>query len=381
MTCGLTLAGRLAYAETLARRNTILFLLRAAQLDHFATPAPYFERLAELDPDSAALWLDAALQANPRSTSARISKAFAAEHAGHFDAAERDLLQAATHDRQYLPAWTLANFYFRRDNSIGFWLWAHRAASLTYDDFRPLLALAHSLELDPREVISRLGGGTPLLHADLDYLTQQGRLDQAQQIARLLLERKSPGDASRLLALADRQIRAGHARDALELWNDVLPPALFPPLDPDRNAVANGNLATAPSGIAFDWHLPSAEGLTSMWRPSQLAFSLSGAQPETCALLEQIVPLSPAKRYRLHFEYLTRGLSSPTGLAWDLDGDSGAPIGLAASWQPAETLLLAKRQGTEPFRLSKLRLLYRRNPGTVRAQGQIQLRNLHMESL
>jgi hypothetical protein len=408
------LAMRLAYAEIQFRRGTPAAVERAVGLDRFAPPAAYFERLVDLDPERAPRWLSAALEANPRLSSTWIARGLASElegereggragrSSGQFDAAERDLLEAARVDRQYLPAWTLANFYFRRQSlrrqsADQFWIWARRAAELTYDDFRPLLALAHAVEADPRAVIEGLGGGDPLLRADLGYLAAQGYFDDAQMVARLLVARRLVGEAPRLLELAERDIRAGNASYALELWNaasslnherlDRRPPNQET-LDPERGPVlANGDLLQSPSGLAFDWRLPRIEGSRVAWQPSQLTFSLSGDQPEFCALLEQIVPLARAKRYQLRFEYLTAGLVSPTGFFWDLDGDEGAVLQPASAWIAAATLLHApkdlrgRRSRGSTAALGKLRLLYRRQPGTVRAEGRLELRHLRMEVL
>src|SRR5580658_1806575 len=165
LACSAVLAARLAYAELRFRRATPATVMRAAELDRFAPPAGYFERLADLDREHAGRWLDAALQANPRLSSAWVAQGLAAEEAGEMDQAERDLLEAARVDRRYLPAWTLANFYFRRQSAAQFWTWARRAAALTYDDFRPLLALARAVEPHPRALIEKLGGGDRLLHA------------------------------------------------------------------------------------------------------------------------------------------------------------------------------------------------------------------------
>jgi len=115
---------------------------------------------------------------------------------------ETDLLQAARVDHLYLPAWTLANFYFRQD-ADRFWTWASRAAALTYDDYRPLLRLADTLEPSPVRVATQLGGGAPLLRAYLDLLINTHRLDGARKIAGLLAERHDPADRDRFAALAE----------------------------------------------------------------------------------------------------------------------------------------------------------------------------------
>ncbi len=158
--------------------------------------------------DSSPSELRAAVSLNPRLASAWIYLGLDAEADGDLPEAEKDLLRAARVDRQYVPSWTLANFYFRRGDTVKFWPWAARAASLTFDDYRPLLRLADALETSPREVVTRLAGGTPLLRAYLDLLIGAGRLDAAQEIARLLAARHDPADRARLADFAARQRRS-----------------------------------------------------------------------------------------------------------------------------------------------------------------------------
>jgi tetratricopeptide (TPR) repeat protein len=166
------------------------------------------ENLARFDssPDE----LRAALNLNPRLSSAWIDLGLNAEADGDLPDAEADLLQASLIDRQYLPAWTLANFYFRRGDRAKFWPWARRAAALTYDDYRPLLRMADALDTSPQEVATRLGGASPLLRAYLDVLIGAGRLDSAQEVAILLSARHDPYDRARLADFADRKLRAEH---------------------------------------------------------------------------------------------------------------------------------------------------------------------------
>lgn len=306
-----------------------------------------------------------ALESNPRLTSARISRALFLERERKFASAEADLLQAARFDRQYAPAWTLANFYFRRGNAPSFWTWARRAAALNYDDLRPLLRLAHELEPSPTAALDRLGGGDRLTRADLDYLIAREHYDDAQQIARRL-----PNDAPRLIETADRQIRSGHAAYALELWN-----AVRPPLDPAHGAIlSNGTLPEKPTGAAFDWRIASQPGVDSTWQPGEITFAFSGSQPEACSLLEQTVPVLGDRGYRLTFE--SRG--DARGLSWDFSNQQSPQLEGAPSWRTTQSVFRAQAPG---LTLARLRLIYRRMPGSVRAPGRIELRNLQMTSL
>ena len=148
-----------------------------------------------------------AVSLNPRLSSAWIQMGFDAEAEGNLAEAEIELLQAARVDRQYVPAWTLTNYYFRRGDSANFWPWARKAAAMTFDDYRPLLRLADLLDPSPRDVATRLGASPPLLRAYMDVLIGAGRLDAAQEIASLLAAHHDPSDQARLADLADRVSR------------------------------------------------------------------------------------------------------------------------------------------------------------------------------
>jgi hypothetical protein len=154
--------------------------------------------------DASPQQLRAAVTLNPRLSSAWIQLGLDAEADGNLPEAETDLLRAASVDRLYVPAWTLANFYFRRGDAAKFWPWARQASSLTSDDYRPLLRLADSIETSPQQVATRLGGGAPLLRAYLDILINAHRLDSAREIAGLLARRHDSVDRERLAAVAER---------------------------------------------------------------------------------------------------------------------------------------------------------------------------------
>jgi tetratricopeptide (TPR) repeat protein len=191
---------RLALSEAAIRRDPEQSLQASGLFRSALNTARY---------DSSADDLRAALRDDPRLSLAWIRLGLLAEQEKNLTEAEADLLDAGRVDRQYLPAWTLANFYFRRGDMERFWPWAQRAAALTFDDYRPLLRLADDLESSPRLVASRLGGGAPLLRAYLDLLIGAGRLEAAQEIALLLAARNDPSDGARLADLAARRMRAG----------------------------------------------------------------------------------------------------------------------------------------------------------------------------
>jgi hypothetical protein len=345
-------------------------------MDRFAPPAHYLERLADLDEAAAPAALDSALAANPRLTTARITRGLAAERESRLLDAARDLTAAARLDRQYLPAWTLANFYFRRHDPPNFWAWARRAAAMeaaASDEYRPLLRLANAMEPRAGRVAAELGNTAGLERAELDAVLTQGDADGVRAVARTLVARQDPADQPRLMAVVDDQIHAGRLQDAVDLWNAVAAPQ--PLLDPVQGrVVTNGDFAHAPQGLGFDWRMPSVTGVVSQWTPARrLAFSFSGQQPELCALLEQTLPLT-SRRLRLRFEYSTSGWDDSTGVRWNLEGADAPVLGPAPQGRSASVVLTSGKAG-----LARLVLLYRRDPGSVRASGHIEIGNIRAE--
>lgn len=139
--------------------------------------------------------------AHPLDTEVSIELGLELERQGRLTQAEETLLHAAFFDRQLLPAWTLANFYFRQERTEDFWNWAARSATLTYDDFRPLLRLAGALERNPQRVVDHLGNRAPLLRAYVDLLIADRRTADARAVGQMLAAHRDPLDQQRLNAI------------------------------------------------------------------------------------------------------------------------------------------------------------------------------------
>lgn len=334
-----------SWADVLANRDTSESLQAAAQIQAgLRVPnASVLERLAERRRwdlgDRDLSLLRETVRINPRLTSARIRLGLAQESARDFAAAERTLLALERYDRQHLSAWTLANYYFRRDQRERFWTWASRAAERTYDDFRPLLRLVDTIESSPSAALEHLHAGAKqqaLGHSYLNYLIADGRLDDAEVVALRL-----PSDSQnrpRIADLVDRSIRAGRTYSALQLWNKI-----GGELDPIHDKiVTNGDFQTEPSGIGFDWKLSLCKGTTSRWSRGSMEFEFAGTQSDTCVLLEQTTPAAPGRRYYAII-------------------DSTPPV------------LTAQHDAS-------LRILLERAPGTLPFQGSIVIRSIRMQA-
>jgi hypothetical protein len=346
---------------------------RALRLLGSAPNAAYFERLAERNEDGAAQFLGQALEANPRLTSARIRLGLLQEQRGDFGSAERTLLEAARYDRQYLPAWTLANYYFRHQNQNAFWQWSRAALPLDSGDPRPLLRLANLVGPDVVAVLDRLQGGEQIAYPYMDLLIGAGRLDAAQQVARVVLRAHEIRKNS-LIDLSTRQLKAGNVAWALEIWN-----ALYSPLDPEQRPVLAQMVFEDADGEGFHLRPVSNSRVGAEWRREGAGFSFQGEQADACALFEQPIPAPqhPA-RYRLRYEYK----SSATGARWNMAGRESPALPLQVDWRPAEwTISIEPGTGRGSLRLLPLQLLYRREPGTTPARGELDLRNLQLQIL
>jgi tetratricopeptide (TPR) repeat protein len=318
--------------------------------------------------------LRAAVGSNPRDSSAWITLGLAAERAHEPAEAARDFGEAEKVDRQYLPAWTSANFFFRRRNIAPFWSAAARAAALVYDDPRPLIDLADRMEPDPAIALSRLGATSALERAYLDYLIGGSRWDQAQSVAEKILARANGNDSERLRDFTDRLIGAGRGDAALSLCrrvNNCPVPDLAA-----RNILVNGAFGVEPGGHGFDWQIVASPNVRAQWKTGQLGLIFSGSEPDESALLEQPV-LLPVRGCRLEFEYQ----APATGLRWALSqGDSpqqtGPALTASEGWAPGGWNIAARKTG-----LARLRLLYRREPGSRRIVGRAAVRQVRLEAL
>jgi hypothetical protein len=208
----------------------------------------------------------------------------------------------------------------------------------------------------------------------LNFLIGENRLDAAQRVGRGMVG--DHANDSHLVDLADRQLRAGNTASAIEMWNAS---SGFPSIDPSAGTIlTNGDLARAPLNLGFDWRVGQTDGIAQSWRPSELAFTFSGSQPEAGVLLKQTICLAP-RHFRLRFDYMTStaitGRSGPTGLRWSLDDIEGPKIELSSAWKEGR-FDVPRQRGIREIKLS-----YRRESGTTRAEGRIEIRNLRLEGI
>jgi len=378
-------SARLAYAELLYGRGTPESVERAAGL--VPGNAQYARRKAELaeaagpNPAKAERALEAVLRARPHDSEALIALGLRAEARGDFAAAERDLLEAAGHDRGYDPRWSLANYYFRREDGRSFWKWARAACEIAYEP-TPLFRLLWNRTDDAAEILNRAIPDSPEIQRQyLAFLMDGPRWESAGGVAKRILERPEVQDVPLLMAYCDRLLAAKRGQGALDLWNALGRRGLiaFGQAEPEHGPV-NGAFRTPPGGSGFDWRIAPVEGIETAQDAPGLRLTFSGDEPEAWEPLWQYVVLKGGTRYRMTFQYSSSGVEQGSGLRWRVVDITGDDPEVAA--ESEELVHEGWGDGSVAFTtpagmsLGRLVLSYRRAPGTTRIQGSVRLRSI-----
>ncbi len=372
---GIRSAAERGWADTLYHRATLRSLKDAISL--CPDRAEYYFALSEMQPDDEIGLLERAIAWNPYFTRARIRLALEMEMLGRPVESERQVLEAARHDRQFLPAWTAANFYFRRNRAEEFWSWARAAARISYDGGRPLFDLCFRVTDDAGEVLDRVVGRQRRVERQyLAYLVAGRRWPDAHALAARIAGRPEAADRDPLLAYIDAALAAGQAVPAFQVWEALARGRLPPGASQAPVLLANGGFTRQISNRAFDWRVPATPGVetrqTQEGKP-RLYFAFSGQQPERCEILSHPLALERGGAYVLRFQYRTSGLPKQTGLYWSLDNRRESPLDASETWQSAAWPFEAAREA------ERLSLGCRRLLGATRIEGSIALRGMVLE--
>ena len=375
---------RFAVADLAARRNqpdSTRLAMRWMPVNG-AYPAQLADEIYAIDPAAAKSLLQRAVQLNRYDASSWIQLALLSEAGDDLPGAEKALLQAGSVDTTFLPSWSLANFYFRRENPGRFWYWAQRAAQMDPGDAAPLFRLAWYVSPNAGEIASRLQiKRAPLAAQFVNFLMSQGDAKSVTEAAAQLLTANN--EVQTLLGVCDWLMANKRPDLALTLWNGLAARGQisYAPLGP-TDAVTNGSFGKSPMSQGFDWHLKSVEGVSSFLNvsPKALGFEFSGDEPDGFLIMDQTAPVEERKGYALVVDYGTTGIAPGSGLQWSVTDDrSGAVL--------ATTESLSAEQGGKAYAcfttpdgaaFVRLSLLYQRQPGTVRVEGKLALKEVRL---
>jgi len=375
---GIWCSWRLARADYLFHKDTEASIRAAISL------APdgwkYYMRLAQFDQEHARELLAAALRLDRYNAEADIEMGLQYEAQGDFVSAEHSLLQAYAVDHTYLPRWSLANYYFRRDNMPAFWIWARSAAAMPSAEIGPLLELCWRVSPDPKQISAAIANENPkFLRQYIVFLQTKNQIDAVASIAPRLVRNGDPiVDRPLLYAVVNRLVAANDANAAVSLWHMLIKRHW---VVADTTLPNNADFAREPLPVSFDWLLPETAGLHSWPGPSGLETEFSGNQPENCTITEQTVALTPGN-YALDYAYQTANIPPNTGLQWQIvDAKSNAVL-VKSSDLSSDTLKHALLKFTVPpdAPLLSLRLIYRRALGTTRFSGTLIIRSTQIQT-
>jgi tetratricopeptide (TPR) repeat protein len=366
---GIWFSWRAERADRLSREDTIDSLRAAIKL--VPDGWQYYMRLAQLDRAHSHELLETALKLNRYNAQAAIELALRDESEGDYGAAEKLLLGAFAVDQTYLPRWSLANFYFRRDNMTAFWMWARRAADMPTEDMGPLFELCWHVTPDAEAVAKAvLTDDRGLVRQYLSFLMDKGQMDALARVAPRLARVGNPEtDRAFLLGSVNRLVTANDAAGASAVWKSMVEQHW---IAADPTLPNNGDFNREPLPVAFDWTLPEYSGLHSWPGSSGLETELTGEEPENCVIAEQYLTLAPGK-YTLSYSYHTIGIAPGTGIRWQiLDSKTGNVVAeseaLSSDAQTRTNWTFAIPDGVS---LQRLRLAYQRALGTPRISGTL----------
>jgi hypothetical protein len=369
---------KLACADYQFRKDTEQSLRSAIRLEPDGWE--YFARLAQFDHGHARELLDTSLRLNRFDAQADIELGLQYETEGNFSLAEKALLSAYAVDHTYLPRWSLANYYFRRDNMPAFWTWARSAAEMPADDIGPLFELCWRVSPDPEKITAAILNEKPeLIRQYLAFLLAKNQFSAVAAVAPQLVRSGDPdSDRPLLFSAINRMVAVNSAAAANALWHLLIERQWAVG---DRTLPNNADFAREPLPVSFDWNLPEYPGLHSWPGSSGLETEFTGSQPEDCIVAEQALALAPGN-YTMDYAYHTSDIPPETGIQWQIiDAKSNTVLAGSPDLSSDELKRSALAFTVPPgVPLLRLRLAYRRALGTTRISGMLVILSTRIRS-
>lgn len=385
-------SARIAIADSRAQQNGMDGLNAAIRLEPgdsvlLARAALFRNDTGDTSPDLNEQLLRAA-QLDPFNSDVQIALGLREEFRGHTAAAERYLVHATEIDHTFKPAWTLAGFYARHDQSEESWPMIKRLFNLNplAFDLTPVFDFCWLETSDSKKILDLIPAQGAVPFQYLYYLRVRNRLDAALELWPRVLSAASPepGVVGVMTDLAASLVQANRVSDAVRTWNQLV----------DRGMVASGKLEPA-QGISiadpdfrfpivergFGWFLTHEAGVVISPASPGLRFEFDGKEPESSQLLTTIAPLLPGRSYRLISRADAARLSSPRdpGFLFQVVQEPGDFISECPPMLPSGGDAACQFTTRPNTAWARLNLLYKRALGTTRAEGVLELRTVKLE--
>ncbi len=279
-----------------------------------------------------------------------LDRGLEAERRGDLAGAERDLLEAANLDHQYIPRWTLAGFSFRHNRREDFWKWTRAALDVGTRDLGALFDLCWYSTTDAGEIWTRaIPDRKEIWNEYLAYLIAANRWDAGAGVALRLVERATSTDIPVLTAFTDQ---CPTPVAAAQVWNELCRRGLIDlPALKSGDYLFNPDWRHKPSGRGLDWRMTPTRDIRETWLAGEIHLSFDGIEPDRAELLNQPLALPPGQIYELRSDAL------PQNVRWQMEVD-GNPVALK---------FIMPVTGHKAM----LKLIYERMPGTPSATGSV----------
>ncbi len=377
----------MAWADWLAESGPPEALARAAALEPREARLRAMNAIVRSDNGDSSGAVDddlrQASELNPFDSTVLMTLGLRAEFRRDLVVAEAYYTRAADVDRQFKPAWTLANFYARSHQPEKVWPMLRRCLQLDPLGFdpAPVFDLAWEYSNDRDKILDLMPRRRPRLIEYLSYLIRTERVDAATEVWPLALAVANPvEDAAALTPFPGLLVKHEHVAEAVKAWNTLV----------DANVVSASKLNPAVGASVADpeFNLPSPEGVFS-WIASNpdgvfmrklspgLRIELDGNEPETVTLLSLVVPVIPGRAYKMRPAIDASGLTLPDDAGFQL-----RIVQTAAATTPVAVCPLLTHTPcvfSAPSNVIRIDLIYSRAPGTVRAKGSLTLTKALLE--
>ena len=395
---GIFYSATLSVAAFLFRYDTAASVAAAARL--FPDNSIFLARLAAWNPAEKIKHLQRALALNPYDSDSWIQLGLHAEFRQQNPTlAESYYRRAAEVNHMYLPAWTLANFYFRSRRDAPFLEWSRTALNVTPYTAHPIFQQLWSFTNDAARIQASIPSRPRVLWEYADFLFQSRRLNAIPPVVQRAVTAKpqeihSPLEATLLKAwrtqtlVQDDLLGYGLIDPALQIWNYLRQIGwIHLPTPSYSSPLTNGDFSQPVFGHGFDWIVPPINGISfrQLAEAKEIRFTFSGKQPESCPVLTQRLLLAPGQQYRLSWNAESSDVPPDQGLHWQLYSMKKGVIG-ALSTSLISGDLLASRPEAQAWDfvapsdapVALLVLEYSRSLGATRIQGDLVLSQLRM---
>jgi hypothetical protein len=385
----LTFSVRWSYADWLSTQPSLYNRLRAATLS--PGDATVWLRLADLASvggEDVRPTLTRAVQCSPSDSRIWIRLGLESEVYREYGKAERFLLRATELDHDIVPVWTLANFYFRRGDSAGFFPTARRILAFSRGDLNPVFRMAWAIAPDGSRMLTEgMPDGARPLTAYLNWLLSADLFDAADPVSVQLLSRFPREGSEALLSYCDRLIAAGRWGRAVRLWNDMDARELVATGPVRRHAILNSSFRPGSLNRGFDWRLASVPGIEANPDGASLWIRFSGRQRDRAEIASQPILIDRGVSYRLHSRLESSGIDVTSGLSWAiLHPRDSTVVSRSADFSTANTnsewTFAVDESGTDAGATAlRLVLMYERAPAEPRGNGWVRVDSLSLERL